>query len=395
MYYHAPLYRRLASDPRVDFTAIFASDAGIRPHDAGYGFPLTWAVDSLHGYRSAFLRRAGKTELGGTFFSLRDVDVVFRILDGRFEVLWLHGYNSLTHVLAASTQIARGGKILFREEQTLLHPRPHWKELIKQLAVRPLFARGAAVYIGNLNRRWFMHYGLTSDRLFFSPYVVDNDALRAQARRLRDHKFELRTSFGLQERDGPVILTVGRLIPKKQPRFLVRAFKDLREQVPCVLLVVGAGPLENELRRFVARERVPNVLFAGFLNQTEVVNAYACADIFALTSREHETWGLVVNEAMNFGLPVVTTDAVGCSPDLVIDGKTGFVVSRDDRAALTRSLKTLVETPELRRRFGRAGERRIQNWNVQQAADGVVAAVRSLVGPRRWASATEGPRLGE
>jgi glycosyltransferase involved in cell wall biosynthesis len=164
----------------------------------------------------------------------------------------------------------------------------------------------------------------------------------------------------------------------------LRAFAEVRARRECTLLIVGSGPLESNLRRLVDRDRVPDVVFAGFLNQTSVAKAYACADAFALVSREHETWGLVVNEAMNFGLPVVVSDAVGCGPDLVVEGRTGFVVGRDDSHALADVLEGLVADAGLRSRLGSEGLARIEAWNPERAAEGVVEAVAAAVGRERW-----------
>src|SRR4051794_23905075 len=97
MYYHAPLYRALAQHPAIDFTAIFASTEGLRPHDPGYARPVVWDVDSTDGYRKIFVRRSSRNAITGGTLSLRDSDVPAIIAQGRFDFLWLHGYNFLTH----------------------------------------------------------------------------------------------------------------------------------------------------------------------------------------------------------------------------------------------------------------------------------------------------------
>ncbi len=384
VYYQAALYRRVAADPHVDFTAIFASNSGIRPYDGGYGRAVTWDVDALQGYRSVFLRKAGTNPTGGSFLALRDLDIVGELLRGRYEVLWLHGYNSMTHVLAVAAQRLASGGVLFREEQTLLHPRPPWKTALKEFGLRALFRQGAALCIGTQNKRWFQHYGVPAERLFFTPYCVDNERMQAAAAELRGRKEELRRAFGMDDAAGPVIVTVGRLIPKKQPLFLLDAFKHVRSHRQCCLLVVGAGELEGRMRRKVEQEAIPDVVFAGFLNQTAVPRAYACADIFALASREHETWGLVVNEAMNFALPVVVSDRVGCATDLVRQGRNGFVVSSTNRVELVDALLKLVDSADLRQQFGKVSLDIINRWNYDVAARGVLEATAWAVGSDRW-----------
>ena len=390
MYYHAPLYRALARHPAIDFTAIFCSSEGLRPHDAGYGQAVVWDVAATGGYPHTFLRRAGENTIGGGFFSLHDWDVVGAVARGRPEVLWLHGYNFLTHQLAAATQRLLGRPLLLREEQTLLHTRTPLKTLAKAVALRLLLSQARGLYIGTENRRWFERYGTPQDRLHFTPYCVDNDRLSRSATALAPERAALRGAFGIPPNGGPVILSVARLIPKKQPLALLDAFARVRSGARCTLLMVGSGSLDEQVRRRAAE--IPDVVVAGFLNQSEVVWAYGCADVFTLFSRRDETWGIVVNEAMNFRLPVVVSDKVGCAADLVGEDVNGFVVDHRDPAALADRLGRLVGSPELRVRMGAASAETILRWNVDAAGAGVVDAVRASVGERRWRDAV-GPSL--
>ncbi len=347
---------------------------------------VEWGVDPLDGYRSIFLKKAGSNPSGGAILDLRDIDIVGRVWRGRYDVLWLHGYHTLTHLIAAVTQKTRHGALLYREEQTLLNPRPHWKTAIKNVGLRQLFHGSYGLFIGAENRRWFERWGMPAERLFHVPYVVDNDALQRTASELAPRREQLRAELGIEREAGPVILTVGRLIPKKQPVHLLEAFRQVRANRRCTLLVVGSGPLEHELRQKVAAEGISDVVFAGFLDQTQVARAYVAADVFALVS-SHEPWGLVVNEAMNFGLPVVVSDKVGCAADLVVDGRNGLVVPHDDLEALIAALDRLVASGDLRMRLGEASRQMISPRTYDVTAAGLVAAVRAAVGESRWALA--------
>jgi glycosyltransferase involved in cell wall biosynthesis len=222
--------------------------------------------------------------------------------------------------------------------------------------------------------------------------VVDNEALQVAARELTPLRKEIRTGFGIDAEAAPIILTVSRLISKKQPLHLLEAFRRVRDKHRCSLLIVGSGPLEGELRAKVAAEKIPDVAFAGFLDQTQVARAYVAADIFALVSSHDETWGLVVNEAMNFGLPIVASDRVGCSSDLVHSGRNGFVVPHDDVPALVDSLERLVVSETLRRRFGAESTRIIAPHTYAVTAAGVIAAARAAVGEARWELAESSAR---
>jgi glycosyltransferase involved in cell wall biosynthesis len=386
--YQIPLYRRLATDPRLEFTAVFASTGGVRPHEAGFAGPITWDVDLLSGYRSRFLRRADRNPIEGGFFELRDFDIVSTLLDGQYEVLWLHGYNFLTHQLAAITQLLLRRRLLFREEQTLLHDRSFPKRIIKAGWLRLLFNCGLVLYIGTENRRWFQSYKVPDSRSFFVPYCVDNERLALEAQRLRPSRAALRRTFGLPGEEIPVVLMTSRLISKKQPLFLLEAFRRVRLRMRCALMIVGSGDLEPSIRKRIAEDRIPDVIMAGFLNQSQLGRAYAAADLFVLPSAVNETWGIVVNEAMNFSLPIVVTDRVGCARDLVREGQNGFIVSAEDPAQLSDAIAQLVSQSELRRRFGAASYDLVQEWNYDRASEGIIAATAQAVGSDRWVEAS-------
>lgn len=332
----------------------------------------------LSGYRNIFLRRAHTNNPGASFFSLRDWDVVSQIVRGQYDVVWIHGYYSLTHVLAAFTQMLRGRPLLVREEQTLLNLRPAWKRLLKYVWLRLLFSRAYALCIGSANRDWFRHYGMPERRTFLVPYSIDKERLEA-VRSGHEHATQrvrsLRRRFGIAEGAGPVIISVGRMIDKKQPLFLVEAFRRVRSVKRCCLLLIGSGQLDEAIRAKISTDRIRDVYLAGFLNQSQVSDAYSCADIFVLASKADETWGVVVNEAMTFGLPIIVSNRVGSSQDLVRDGHNGFVVPHDDVVQLASRIEVLVDSRELRRRYGAASRDIIKNWNYEVAYRGVKAAL--------------------
>lgn len=116
----------------------------------------------------------------------------------------------------------------------------------------------------------------------------------------------------------------GKLIPRKEPLLFLRALGKLNNHKSLRVIILGEGPLKMQTVN-MAEELLPGkVLFPGFINQSELGRYYVSSDLFVLPSN-HETWGLVVNEAMQFGLPVVVSKNTGCHSDLVNFGKTGFV----------------------------------------------------------------------
>jgi glycosyltransferase involved in cell wall biosynthesis len=218
---------------------------------------------------------------------------------------------------------------------------------------------------------------MPEEKLFFTPYSVDNDFFQQEADRLKPCRGELRRKFGVPD-DRPLILFCGKLIPKKQPLLLLEAYARVRREHPCALLFAGDGPLRGEVEAAAARQGIADVHITGFLNQREVSQAYVAADLLVLPSAWGETWGLVLNEAMNFGLPVVATDRVGGAVDLVREGENGVVVPHNNSEALAGALDQMVKDPFLRIRLGQRSRKIIQGWGLREVVQGIAQASSKL-----------------
>jgi glycosyltransferase involved in cell wall biosynthesis len=370
--YFAPLYRALAARPEIDLTVYFCSDATLREfYDAEFGRRIAWDSDLVSGYEWRVVASARGRPLSAVRRRVQP-DLLRALVVGRYDAIWVHGYAYPSAWLAALAAAVSRAKLLIREEQTLLHSRPLAKRAVKRLLLGLLFRRAVGLYIGQENRRYFRYYGIEEGSLFHTPYSVDNVELQRRAAELAPQRDALRARLGI-ENEAPIVLFVGKLIEAKQPRLLLDAFARVTARTPCWLVMAGDGPLSDEIQRAVSARGLSTVIRPGFVNQSALPEVYAAADVFVLPSA-HETWGLVVNEALNFSLPVVVTDKVGCAADLVEEGQNGFVVPADDAEALARRLGELVEDPALRGRFGQHGRKLVERYGIDQAADGIVNA---------------------
>jgi glycosyltransferase involved in cell wall biosynthesis len=369
--YFAPLYRELARRNEIDLTVYYYSDETVRSfHDPGFARTIEWDVPLLDGYRHVFCESARHTKITGNPLRRHNLDIVRQLSD--YDVIWAHGYAHLTAWLAFLRARLAGIPFLLREEQTLIRKRPLHLRLFKAAALRVLFSGSWGLYIGEENRRYFEHYGVPTERLIPARYCVDNAYFQDAASTLRPERAQIRAELGISD-DAPVVLFCGKLTPRKQPLRLVEAFA--RVTSPCWLLMAGDG----DQREVVESRASSNVVFAGFMGQREIVRAYAAADIFVLPSA-YETWGLVVNEAMNFSLPIIASDRVGCTTDLVSPGWNGSVVPADNTAALTDAIQKLAADDSLRTTLGAHSRERIDAYSIEACADGIVRACLKAAG---------------
>jgi len=189
--------------------------------------------------------------------------------------------------------------------------------------------------VGSWNRDYWVDHGASKDRIFTALFCVDNRYFERQAEMLAENARDLRASWGATEEDV-VFLFCAKLTAVKAPELLLRAFASLGEG-KSVLVFVGSGPLEEELRTMAYDLGVRRIHFGGFVNQSRLAAYYKAADVLVLPSR-HEPWGLVVNEAMACGLPCIVSDVVGAGADLIAGKDTGMVFARDAVASLKNAM---------------------------------------------------------
>ena len=236
----------------------------------------------------------------------------------------------------------------------------------------------AFLAIGQNNADFYRAYGVPGERILVVPYAVDNDFFATTASALPG-KSDLKRELQIPQ-DMPIILFCGKLTPVKQPMDLLRAFEKVVRTRPAALVFVGDGVLRRDLENYTATHKISNVHFVGFRNQTELPRYFGMGDVFVLPSSK-EPWGLVVNEAMNFGLPVICSDQVGCAADLVKPGENGYIFSTGDIEALTDSLDAMLADERRRRAMGERSRALIADWGFRKDLEGVVAALQQVVRP--------------
>lgn len=385
--YNAPWFRFLAQTPAVEVKVFYLWDFGVREtRDREFGTSFAWDIPLLDGYEHEFVPNAsrdpGTHHLGG----LDNPALVERLAAWKPAAVLLFGYAYRSHLRVIFSRRLRRVPLLFRGDSHELAPANGWRPALNRTVRRWLFRRFRAVLaVGKANADYFRQSGVPEARIHFVPHCVDNDRFRAAQPAAEIEAAAWKSQLGIPH-TATVFLFAGKFETKKQPLELLEAFQMLRADAADAagqtgLLVVGSGALEPELRRRAGAETGRTVFFAPFQNQSAMPRVYAAGDALVLPSRGRgETWGLAVNEAMNLGKPAIVSDHVGCGPDLVTPGETGWIFPAGDVRALADCLRDAVGHPGALRTLGAAARRRVEAYSYAAATTGLLKALRAIQG---------------
>lgn len=375
--YHSALYRLLAAHPRIDLTVYYLFQEGLgTARDLDYG-RFEWGYPVLEGYTSRFLRNRAPFPSNGRFTGAFHAELVRLLRPPLHNAALISGWFPFSVWLAHWACWRSGLPVLLRSAANPADPvgRP-WA---RAWVLPRLFRRCAAFLTqGTRNAEFYRSYGVPEEKLFLVPHAVDNDFFQQQRAALRPRRGELRRRLGAPD-DAVLLLYAGRLAPEKRLGDLLEALRRLGDP-RAWLALAGEGRERGRLEQRAAALGLKQVLFAGFQTQAQLAEYYAAADVFVLPS-EREPWGLVLNEAMNFGLPAVVSERVGAAPDLVLPG-TGRTFPPGDVEALAACLRPLVADAGLRARLGQGGLERIRQWSHAGSPETIVRALEFAAGGR-------------
>ncbi|SJZ98773.1 glycosyltransferase family 4 protein [Sediminibacterium ginsengisoli] len=340
--YFVPLYQKITAENSSDLEIIYCS--GANPDgklDKEFGKKIQWDIPMLTGYRSRFLKNHSfKPSSDNGFFGLINFGILKYLFKKEKSVFIIHGWGYATNIMAILFAKTAGHVVCLRAETPYVHElkKNRVVTFFKHLWLRMLFSRvDRFLYIGNENKRFYTALGVSEKQLVFAPYCIDNKRFAEVADAVS--KEEARALVKLPGSEK-IILYSGKYISKKRPLDLLQAMLLLKG-MNIHLVMVGEGDKRAEMETFINDNELANdITLTGFVNQSQIPYYYAAADIFVMTSGLGETWGLSVNEAMNFGLPVILSDMTGSAFDLVRTGyKNGEIYKTGDIVALANGIR--------------------------------------------------------
>jgi glycosyltransferase involved in cell wall biosynthesis len=368
--YRIPLFNALAEHSEMDLRVIFLAetDPVLRQWKV-YKEEIQFSYQILPSWRKQL----------GRYNLLLNRDVARSLTAASPNAILCGGYN-----YAASWQAlawARSRKIPFLLwSESHLHELRRSHALVEFLKAEFLSRCDGFVVPGQAAREYLIAHKIKPEVIFTAPNAVDNDLFATAAAKARQDASASRKALDLPER---YFLFAGRLVRAKGVFELLTAYAKLDEQLrqQVGLVFAGDGTCRQELELKASAVSPGIVRFAGFAHREQLAAYYALAEMLVLPTYT-DTWGLVVNEAMACGLPIILSSAAGCAPDLVKEDWNGLIVPSMDVPALTSAMNNLATRPEVRRMMGANGACHISLYSPRDWSEAIFKAMQLMAGAR-------------
>jgi glycosyltransferase involved in cell wall biosynthesis len=281
------------------------------------------------------------------------------IKGNQYDVIIIGIYSTPTGLLAIEYMSRKKIPFLLNSDGGLIKNDDGLKRKFKSHFIRP-----ASGYLstGENTNRYLAHYGAKKEKMFIYPFTsLKNEDILNEVLS-QEQKKELKKKLGITQ--SKVILSVGRFIPLKGFDILLKSCEKLDDDIG--VYIIGGEPtqqyidIKNELG-------LNNVHFVDFKDKTELEDYYRAADLFVLPTRS-DIWGLVINEAMANGLPVITTDRCVAGLELIQDGENGFIVPVDDVQALTDKINDILSDDRMRENMANNNLAQIRSYTIENMA---------------------------
>lgn len=364
--YQAPLFRLLAKE--VDLVVIYGFQSNPKNQsDAGFGVEFEWDIPLFDGYNYEFAELKNKEnpnskERNGLV--LLDPD---KIIDThKPNVLIVFGWFPKAMVQMIKAGYQKGLPVWVRGDSNLQMKEPKFKTALKTVYFKWLFKKiSGFLYVGELNKNLYEKYGVSSNSLVFAPHSVDTNRFTNE---FKQHKKKENEKF--------TIGFVGKFIEKKNPKELIYAVSVLPNRERLKIVWIGDGPLRREIVKLCKIHKI-SYQITGFLNQRELVEkGYSNLDLMVLPSKFNETWGLVVNELYCGNIPVITSDKVGCSIDLIAPVSQKLIYASGNPDLLAKSITFAVRNKQyVSSRVSNVS----QLYTIEKTLEGFLSAIESSV----------------
>lgn len=356
--YQVPLFKNLKKY-NLKPIVFFASKHGIdKKFDHEFLNMISWDINSnlLSGYKSYFSNNQ-KYSVNDFRLSFKNIEKI--LLKENIDFILVLGWNNIHYLKSIYYSYKHKFQIILRVETNLYSTKSLLKKIIKKIFLRFFFNLfDKFLYIGKLNKNFYLKNNVPLKKLVSAPYFVDNEFFD-----LKISKFKVKKKLKIKEKK--VVLFVGKLLSRKNPLEFIRLAEKFRNKNDIIFLVIGSGEMKKECQEYIKKKELKNILLMGFVNQKQIREFYWISDLLVVPSY-YETWGLNINEAFASKTPVICSYNCGASVDLVEQGKTGFKYRVGDLSDLYKKTYKILNNQKLYKMMIKKIKIKIEKYNVDK-----------------------------
>ncbi len=371
--YNAPLFRRLQERGKIAIRVFYTwgQAASEQVYDPGFGKEIKWDLPLLDGYDHVFVKNIARNPGSHHFSGINNPTLQSQVNEWKPSHLLVYGWANRSHlklIVSNSKKIP----VLFRGDSHLLQPRSTVTNIFRRILLKWIYSHiNSALFVGTLNKKYFLEMGIPEEKLVFAPHAVDNVSFSKGVIAGAKDIIALKNKLGIGPSDR-VVVYAGKLDSNKNVSLLIKAFRNIKCR-DLHLVVFGDGPAKDLLCAMAGDDL--RIHFMPFQNQSMMPVVYGVSDIFVLPSRS-ETWGLAINEAMACGKAVIASSGCGAAPDLVQDGVNGFTFRNNDEADLEKSILSCLENNTKLVQMGDESLKLISQWSFDHICTAIEAVVQ-------------------
>ena len=335
-------------------------------YDPGFRKKINFGVNLLKGYEYQFLNYIGPNKVSKLY--PLTTNFISKIFDNETNIIWLHGIKNWYNLCIIFLAKFYNKKIFIRDE--VFHKSKNRSLFNKYFNYVFYFIIDNFIdvflSIGKENRKYYLDHNIKKNKIVMVPYTVDNKFFFYKKR-----KNNKKINF----------LFAGKLKKRKGVDLIIKAVKILKKKKSfnsyCNFLILGDGYMKKNLKNFVKKYNLNNIKFGSFKNQKQLAKLYKLSDVFIMPSTR-EPWGLTVNEAMASGNAIIVSDNVGCSYDLVKNGKNGFKFKSGDEFDLSNQIYKIYKKRKYLRKYQVSSLKIISKWNFNACYLGIKKSISLL-----------------
>lgn len=289
-------------------------------------------------------------------------DVLKYIRKGNYDLILIGIYSLPTSMLAIQYMKCRRIRYGLSSDGGFIK-----KDSKVGYLVKSHFIKDASFYLstGSNTDAYLQYYGAKINKIYRYPFTSIKKAELLRTPVDNETKRKLKRRLAIKEEVA--LIMVGQFIPRKGIDILLNAYSKIQSlDNKLGLYIIGDKPTEKYID-LVNKLECRNVHFCGYMNKNQLLEYYKATDIFVMPTRE-DIWGLVINEAMSCGLPVVTSSFCNAGLELIKNGVNGYIIQDNDEEELVRILNLLIENRTIRERMGEEALKVMQNYTIEESA---------------------------